>query len=183
MLQAVLLDRDGVINRERADYVKNWEELEILPGVLPALRSLQTLNLPIIVLTNQSAIGRGLVSQATVNDIHSRLQQVVTAAGGRINAFYVCPHHPQEECACRKPKPGLLLQAAADFDLDLPACIFIGDSLTDHRAAEAVGCRSILVASGRQGGQLRSLLPKNMAPPLVPDLAAAVSSLLNSRCQ
>jgi D-glycero-D-manno-heptose 1,7-bisphosphate phosphatase len=179
-LQAILLDRDGVINRERAGYVKSWKEFEVLPGVLPGLAYLSSLRVPIIVLTNQSAIGRGLVSLATVNAIHSRLQRLVQATGGRIDAFYLCPHHPQDGCACRKPKPGLLLQAAADFSLDLAACIFVGDSLTDYLAAKAVGCPSILLASGRQGPVLPSLLAGHPAVPLMPDLAAVVPVILGA---
>lgn len=183
MLQAILLDRDGVINRERADYVKSWAEMEILPGVLPALACLTALDVPILVLTNQSAIGRGLVSRTQVDAIHSQLQQLVRDREGRIDAFYLCPHHPRDGCACRKPKPGLLLQAAVDFRLNLRDCVFIGDSWTDYQAAAAVDCPSILVASGRQGSQLPSLLASLAAVPLVPDLAAAVSLLRQSPAQ
>lgn len=178
MLQAIFLDRDGVINRERADYVKSWDEFELLPGALLAIGKLATLGVPIIVLTNQSAIGRGLVSSATVNAIHARLQEQVAAAGGRIDAFYLCPHHPEEGCHCRKPQPGLLLQAAADFNLTLNLCVFVGDSITDYQAAKAVGCQSLLVASGRQGAWLESLRLTDAEMTLVPDLEAAVSVFL-----
>jgi D-glycero-D-manno-heptose 1,7-bisphosphate phosphatase len=177
MPQAILLDRDGVINRERADYVKGWEEFELLPGVLPALGCLSSLRVPVIIITNQSAIGRGLVTLAVVNAIHHRLQRLAAATGGHIDAFYVCPHHPQDGCACRKPKPGLLLQAAADFKLDLAACVFVGDSYTDYLAAKAVGCRFILVHSKRQGPQFHGLLANHPPAAFVPDLAAAVSLL------
>jgi len=179
MLQAVMLDRDGVINRERADYVKSWEEFELLPGALAALSRLASLAVPILVLTNQSAIGRGLVSLETVKAIHARLQALVNAAGGRIDGFYICPHHPAHGCGCRKPKPGLLLQAAAEFNFDLSASVFVGDSITDYQAAQAAGCPSILVASGRQGTQLKSLAANDSTMTLVPDLATAVSLLLD----
>lgn len=179
MLQAVLLDRDGVINRERADYVKSWEEFEVLPGVLTALRRLSFLGVPILVITNQSAIGRGLVSLEMVKEIHSRLQELVNVMGGRIDGFYICPHHPADGCGCRKPKAGLLLQAAAEFNFELSASIFVGDSITDYQAALAVGCPSLLVASGRQAAQLESMSVSNSALILVPDLAAAVSVLLD----
>lgn len=183
MLQAIFLDRDGVINRERADYVKSWEEFEMLPGVLAGLSRFSSLNVPVLVLTNQSAIGRGLVSMATVNAIHSLLLRLVHAAGGRIDAFYVCPHHPADGCACRKPKPGLLLQAAAEFNLDLTACVFIGDSYTDYQAAQAVGCNSILVQSGRQGSLLPSLLANHPSVQIVPDITAAISIILGDPTQ
>lgn len=175
-LQAVLLDRDGVINVERADYVKSWHELRLLPRVLPALRRLAQWPVPICVLTNQSAIGRGVIDRETVDGIHQRLAALVAAHGGRIDAFFVCPHHPDARCSCRKPQPGLLRQAAQRFNLDLARCVFIGDAVTDHGAAVAAGCPSILVESGRQGPQLRRLLG-DAAPPIVPDLFDAVALL------
>ena len=178
MFQAVFLDRDGVINRERADYVKSWEEFEFLPGVLPALQRLATLNSPILVISNQSAIGRGLVTSATVNAIHQAAQAKIAAAGGRIDGFFVCPHRPEEACACRKPKPGLLFQAAKRFALDLSQSVFIGDALTDFQAAEAAGCQSILVESGLQGAQLRKLCIDKPAARIALNLAAAVDLIL-----
>ena len=174
---AILLDRDGVINQERVDYVKSWAELQLLPGVLPALRRLATLPNPIVVITNQSAIGRGLVEPETVAAIHDQLTQTVITAGGRLDGFFVCPHHPAAGCACRKPKPGLLQQAAQRFNFDLTQAVFIGDALTDFEAARAAGCRAILVKSGRQGATLADALPGPAAPPIVADLAAAVALL------
>jgi len=179
MIKAFFLDRDGVINRERADYVKTWGEFEFLPGVLLALQRLATLNIPILVISNQSAIGRGLISQDTSNAIHQQARTVIEAAGGRIDDFFVCPHHPEADCHCRKPKPGLLLQAAVQFDLDLAECIFIGDAITDFQAAQTAGCQAILVESGRQGSQLRKLLSTNLNACIVPDLAAAVEMILS----
>jgi len=173
-VQAILLDRDGVINRERADYVKQWTEFEFLPGVLDALRSLAALATPILVISNQSAIGRGLVSQTTVNEIHHYACQMIEHAGGRIDGFFICPHHPDEACACRKPEPGLLFQAAKAFDLCLAECVFVGDSITDYQAARAAGCQAILVESGRQGAQLHELLGAPADVKIVKDLAAAV---------
>lgn len=175
---AVLLDRDGVINQERADYVKNWAELQILPGVLPALRRLAALSIPIVVITNQSAIGRGLVAPGTIAAIHDQLTQMVITAGGRLDGFFVCPHHPAAGCDCRKPKPGLLRQAAQCFGFDLTQAVLIGDAITDFEAAHAAGCHAILVKSGRQGATLAGSFPGTAAPPIVADLAAAVELLL-----
>lgn len=173
--QAIFLDRDGVINQERSDYVKAWSEFEFLPGVLFALRDLAMLGLPIIVLTNQSVIGRGIVAQAAIEMIHKQARAQIVQAGGRVDAFFLCPHHPDEQCLCRKPKPGLLLQAAATFTLQLSECIFIGDSITDALAAQAVGCQSLLVASGRQSKQLPELLAEHcLSIPIVANLAKAV---------
>jgi len=179
-MQAILLDRDGVINCERADYVKNWQEFQLLPGVLPALARLATVPIPIAVITNQSAIGRGIMEAAAVTDLHQRLHEVVTAAGGRIDAFFVCPHHPADNCRCRKPKPGLLQQAAQQFAFSLAEAVFIGDAMTDYAAACAAGCQSILVKSGRQGADLdRLFVDAVLPPPIVADLAAAVDLLFN----
>ncbi|MCC6166635.1 MAG: HAD-IIIA family hydrolase [Caldilineaceae bacterium] len=177
MLQAILLDRDGVINRERADYVKCWDEMEILPGALAALRRLARLPIPICVVTNQSAIGRKIISAQTVDALHRRLAALAAAQGGRIDAFFVCPHHPDAGCDCRKPKPGLLLQAAQRFSLDLSRCILVGDSFTDYAAAAAVHCPAILVQTGRQGSDLRRQLQGSPAIPLVSDLNAAAEKI------
>jgi D-glycero-D-manno-heptose 1,7-bisphosphate phosphatase len=179
-MQAILLDRDGVINRERADYVKSWEEFELLPGVLPALQRLATLDIPILVITNQSAIGRGIIQQETVTAIHEQLRRIVADAGGRIDAFFICPHQPAEDCLCRKPKPGLLLQAAGQVGFALEQATFIGDAITDFEAAHAAGCRSILVKSGRQGASLSThFVDAASPPPIVADLSAAVDLLFS----
>lgn len=146
--RAVFVDRDGVINRNRDDYVKSWGEFEFLPGALDGLRRLAALDARVIVITNQSIINRGLAPRAVVDDINARMTRAVSLAGGRIDAVFVCPHRPDEVCDCRKPKPGLLLQAAARFDLDLAQCILIGDNETDVRAARAAGCAPVLVRTG-----------------------------------
>lgn len=178
-MRAILLDRDGVINRERADYVKSWQEFEFLPGVLPALQRLTTLAIPILIITNQSAIGRGMIAPETVAAIHLQLQEVVTKVGGRIDAFFVCPHPPVANCLCRKPKPGLLFQAAHQFQFALDQAVFVGDTITDFEAARAAGCQSILVKSGRQGASLAALTSCAISPPpLVADLSAAVDLIL-----
>jgi D-glycero-D-manno-heptose 1,7-bisphosphate phosphatase len=178
-MHAILLDRDGVINDERADYVKHWQEFQFLPGVLSALRQLATLAIPILVITNQSAIGRGIVAEAMVNTIHHQLRDAVVNAGGRIDAFFVCPHHPMVGCQCRKPQPGLLFQAARQFDFALKDAVFIGDAITDFAAARAAGCQSILVKSGRQGARLEQFFLGDIAPPpIVADLPTAVDLIL-----
>jgi D-glycero-D-manno-heptose 1,7-bisphosphate phosphatase len=174
-IHAILLDRDGVINRERADYVKSWDEFEFLPGALAALQRLAQLKWPILVITNQSAIGRNLVTVDDVDEIHRQLSAAVADAGGRIDAFYICPHHPAAGCACRKPQPGLLIQAATAFHLKLARCIFIGDSYTDYQAANAAGCHCMLVNSGRQ--DLHAHLGGNSEIPVLRDLLAVTQVL------
>ncbi len=174
-----------MINREREDYVKSWQEFVFLPGALEAMPRLAGLEVPILVITNQSAIGRGYVSAATVNRIHTRMQAAIAEAGGHVDQIYLCPHRPDEGCACRKPAPGLLLQAARDHGLDLTRCIFIGDSVTDAMAANAAGAQAILVRSGSQGDRLDALLAaarrsgamSRQTPPICDDLPAAVALL------
>lgn len=141
----VFVDRDGVINRMRPDYVRRWEELELLPGAIDALVRLERAGCEVVVLTNQSAIGRGLLSREAVDEIHARLSAVVERAGGRIHAFLLCPHAPAEGCACRKPAPGLLLRARDELGVDLSTAVMVGDQPSDVAAARAVGCPAILI--------------------------------------
>ena len=142
---AVFIDRDGVINRDRKDYVKKWEEFEFLPGVLEALRMLSRKRLRLVIVTNQSCIGRGLVSRADVEAIHLRMIACIASAGGRVDGIYMCPHAPGEGCKCRKPSPGLLDRAIRDLRIDPLRSWMIGDRWRDIQAAYSVGLRSVLV--------------------------------------
>lgn len=154
---AVFLDRDGVLNKNRANHVRSWDEFRFLPGVLRALRILNQLDVPIVVVTNQAIVNRGDVPQAVVDGIHRRMRRRVEKAGGRIDGVYSCPHTPDEGCSCRKPEPGLLLQAAGDLEIDLTRSVFVGDALTDIQAGNRIGCRTILVRTGRGRASLRQL--------------------------
>jgi len=155
----VFLDRDGVLVRDRPDYVKGWAEVEIVPGAFAALARLRSAGARIFVATNQSAVGRGIVRREAVDDIHERLARIAEAHGAPIDGFLVCPHRPDEGCACRKPKPGLLLQAQRERGFDLSTAYMVGDQASDALAALAAGCTPILV--GREaphvGGSLRAL--------------------------
>lgn len=142
---AVFLDRDGTLNRERSNYVRSWSEFEFVPGALDALRALATLDVPIVVVTNQSAVGRGLMTSATLADVHDRMRAAVTAGGGRIDAVYACPHRPDEGCPCRKPRVGLFRRAALEQSLDLPRSVLIGNTELDQAAARALGCAIVIV--------------------------------------
>jgi histidinol-phosphate phosphatase family protein len=179
-LQVVFLDRDGVINRESAAYIKNLGEFEFLPGSLKALVDLSKAGLKLILITNQSAIGRGLTSQAHVEQIHHHIIETVAAGGGRIKDIFYCPHTPEDNCACRKPKPGMILEAARRHGLDLDAAVMVGDSARDIRCAKAAGCRgSILVQSGNYEAASRLLVESAMAADHVAlDLAAAAAWIL-----
>lgn len=158
--RAVFLDRDGTINVNRPDHVKSLDEFELLPGAIEAIRLLSTTPLAIIIVTNQSAINRGLAPAETVDAINGRLAAAVRAGGGRLDGVYYCPHRPDEQCECRKPRPGLLLQAQAQHDLDLADSYVVGDAVTDVDLALAAGCRPVLVLTGRGGAQRSRLTPE-----------------------
>lgn len=149
MHAAVFLDRDGVINENKVDYVRSWEEFTFLPDVFEPLRRLAESDLVVVVVSNQSAVGRGLISRGEVEEINRRMVDRIRGEGGRIDAVFYCPHRPDENCTCRKSRPGLLLQAAERFELDLSRSYLVGDALTDIAAGLAVGCRPILVLTGR----------------------------------
>jgi len=176
---AVFLDRDGVINENRADYVKSWEEFAFLPGALEAMRTLSS-RYEVVVVTNQSAIGRGLMTRAAVEQIHQRMCDCVQQHHGRIRAVLYCPHHPREECGCRKPRPGLLLAAAQEFHLDLRRCWMVGDAVSDMQAALRAGVSPVLVLTGR-GRDQQKLLDAGSRERMViqPDLPAAVNWMLH----
>ncbi len=153
-MRAIFLDRDGVICENRTDHVKTWQEFKFLPGAKESLAALSRLGMPIVVVTNQAAINRGMTTVAAVEDIHRRMVAEIEAFGGRIARVLYCPHRPDEHCDCRKPEPGMLLRAAADMNLDLDGSYMVGDALTDMQAGLRVGAESIFVLSGRGFGQL-----------------------------
>ena len=144
-MKAIFLDRDGVINQERKDYVKNLEEFKIFENVADAISLLKKENFLIVIITNQSAINRKLLSIKNLENIHKFLKKYLKKNNTSIDAIYYCPHTPEEDCSCRKPKPGLLLKASLDLDIDLKNSWMIGDSKTDIEAAKAAGCNSILL--------------------------------------
>ena len=138
MKTIVFLDRDGVINRNiDGDYVRHWQQFEFLPGSREAIQRLLRENTPVIVVCNQACIGRGLVPDAMVQEINHRLVTQTSVADKRILAVYYCPHRVEDGCECRKPKPGMLLEAAADWDLDLTQCYMVGDAISDIEAGSA----------------------------------------------
>jgi len=173
--RAIFLDRDGVINENRPDYVKSLAEFVFLPGALEALRLLAGVGMPIVVVSNQSAINRGLVSHATVDAITQAMQRQVEMAGGRIDAVFYCPHRPDEGCTCRKPKTGLFHQAARRLDLQLAGSYVVGDALSDIQAALSIGAHPLLVLTGR-GREQVALLDGTLrdSVPIFDDLSAAV---------
>ncbi len=154
MCRAVFVDRDGVICRNRNDHVKSWQEFVFLPGAIKALVRLTRVNLPIVIITNQAVINRGIIPAEVVEDINARMVRAIEAAGGRVDGVLYCPHRPDEQCDCRKPRPGMLLTAAKRWGVDLAQSYLVGDAETDVQAARAVGCRRYLVLTGRGLRQL-----------------------------
>jgi D-glycero-D-manno-heptose 1,7-bisphosphate phosphatase len=151
----VILDRDGVINRDRADYVKTPAELDFLPGSLEAIAALTRAGYGVVVATNQSGVGRGLLSGQDLDAIHSKLETAVQAAGGELRGVFVCPHAPDAGCACRKPRAGLLRQIATWAGIDLVGVPVVGDAGRDLEAARSVGALPILVRTGHGEKTLR----------------------------
>ena len=169
--RSVFLDRDGILNRDSPQYIKSWGEFEWLPGALDSVVKLSSLDVKIIVITNQGAIGRGLTTRQAVDQLHENLVADVESYGGRIDAVYICPHRPSDVCDCRKPAPGLLLRAAREHGIDLQGSVMIGDHATDMEAAAAAGCGGVLV--GRNDRELVSGIVR------CDSLAEAVTLLFN----
>jgi D-glycero-D-manno-heptose 1,7-bisphosphate phosphatase len=146
---AVLVDRDGVINVNRAEHVRTWSDLEFLPGALDGLALLTRSGVQVVVVTNQAIVNRGVVARDAVDRIHERMVAEIERQGGAIRAVLLCPHRPDEGCDCRKPAPGLLIDAAACLGIDGSDALMIGDHPDDLEAARRAGCSSILLLSGR----------------------------------
>lgn len=145
MNKAVFFDRDGVLNKERKDYVKSVDELEIFENIGEIIKKLKNNGFKIVVITNQSAINRNLTSKENILEIHNSIQKNLKKSNTSIDKFYFCPHTPNENCDCRKPKSGLLINAASDMDIDLKSSWMIGDNDSDIVAGENVGCKSIKI--------------------------------------
>lgn len=158
MQPALFLDRDGVIIENRQDYVRSWTDVTFYPQALGALAKIKSSQHKIFIITNQSVVGRGLISQDAAREINERLVKEIQFSGGRIDGVFMCPHAPQDNCNCRKPQPGLLLDAASMHSIDLQNSILIGDALSDILAGQQAGIpRNVLVLTGR--GLVQSTLP------------------------
>jgi D-glycero-D-manno-heptose 1,7-bisphosphate phosphatase len=177
----VVLDRDGVINRESPDFIRTPDEWVPLPGSIEAIADLTRAGFAVVVASNQSGVGRGLFTADTLAAIHARMAHTIEAAGGRLAGIFVCPHRPEDACECRKPRPGLLQQIEADFGLTLRGQPAIGDSRRDLEAAWQVGARAILVRTGN-GAQTEQGLEAGVVVEVFPDLAAA-AALLIAECE
>lgn len=148
-MKLVILDRDGTINEDRDDFVKSPDEWVPLPGALEAIARLNHAGWHTVIATNQSGLGRGLFELASFNAMHGKLNKMLSALGGRIDAVFYCPHTPQDGCSCRKPLPGLFQQIAERFNVDLTQVPTVGDSVRDLQAGAAGGCPTHLVRTGK----------------------------------
>lgn len=184
---AVFLDRDGTLTVE-TDWIVRPEFVTLLPGAARALARLEGAGFTSVLVTNQSAVARGMIDEPMLAHIHARLRELLAAEGGRLDAIYYCPHHPRDgvgrwkaECECRKPKPGLLTRAAHELGLDLAQSWMIGDAERDILAAEALGVRAILVATGKGASEFHKLAQHDRPMPrYVPDMSAAAELVLST---
>lgn len=146
---AIILDRDGVINQDSEEFIKNVAEFHLYPRSLIAIKKLHQAGWPIFIITNQSGIARGLYDETVLADIHRVMFKAVIKEGGDIQAIYYCPHHPRDHCECRKPKSGLFEQLALEHNIDLMESYYVGDKASDVEAGLNAGCTPVLVRSGQ----------------------------------
>ena len=184
----VILDRDGVINHDSDDYIKSPDEWQPLPGSLEAIARLCRADYTVVVATNQAGVGRGLFSLEMLIRIHRKMASSIRDKGGRLDSVFFCPHSPAEQCGCRKPKPGMLLEISDRLGIGLSGVPVVGDSLRDLEAAEAAGAMPVLVKTGRgrltqeklSKGELSHTLGQT---PVYADLAAFTDAVLDGRLE
>lgn len=188
---ALFLDRDGVIVEE-VHYLSRPSQLSLIPGSAEAIALLNRNRVPVVVVTNQSGVARGLYPHSRIGEIHSGLDSLLAEHGAHIDGYYYCPHHPTKgllpyrtACECRKPRPGMLLRAALEFHLDLSRSYMVGDRMSDLEAGSNAGCRPILVKTGYGGAVARSLRRDSLTPHYVADnlsevVRFCISTLLNA---
>jgi D-glycero-D-manno-heptose 1,7-bisphosphate phosphatase len=181
MQPAIFLDRDGVIIQNRPNYVRSWEDVDIFPQALRAISKLRDLPYKVVIVTNQSAVGRGIITLEDAERINRLLVNEISGAGGQIDGIYMCPHAPEEGCDCRKPNPGLILEASEAQSLDLKRSVLIGDALSDLVAGRAAGIsRVALVLTGRGGDQVQTGEAESLKPFMIyANLEDAIDSIIN----
>jgi len=179
----IILDRDGVINKDSDDFIKSPQEFIPLPGSLEAVARLNAAGYSVAVATNQSGIARGLFDLQTLDAMHRKLEKLLAAVDGHLDGIFYCPHAPDAGCDCRKPKPGLLQQIGRKFETELTGVPVIGDSLRDLQSALAVGAAPVLVRTGKGERSLTQLAkePDLANVPVFDDLAGAVDALLTGK--
>jgi D-glycero-D-manno-heptose 1,7-bisphosphate phosphatase len=179
-MKLIILDRDGTINSDSDDFVKTPDEWMPLPGALEAIARLNHAGWRVVIASNQSGLGRGLFDVASLNAMHAKMHKMLAAVGGRIDAVFYCPHSPEENCACRKPLPGLFEQIGTRFGIALRGVPTAGDSLRDIQAGAAAGCEPHLVLTGKSAQLAGQNRPEGLPPgtQLHRDLAAFADYIL-----
>ena len=177
-MKIVILDRDGVINHDRDDFVKNSLEWVPLPKAAEAIALFSQAGWRVVVATNQSGIGRGRFDMHALNAMHEKMHHLISKAGGRIDAVFFCPHKPEAGCSCRKPAPGMVLEVAERFSVKPESLWLVGDSLRDLEAVAAVGGRAILVRTGK-GRKTEAAGNLPAGTPVFDDLHAAAEWLIS----
>ncbi len=175
-MKLIVLDRDGVINVDSEQFIKSPDEWKPIPGSLEAIARLNESGWRVVVASNQSGVGRGLFDMDTLNAINEKMTKAIGQAGGRLDAIFFCPHSADSTCDCRKPRPGMFLQIAERFNVDMRGVPVVGDSLRDLQAGVAVGCQPYLVLTGKGAKtQADPALPEGTL--VFPDLAAVAAQL------
>ena len=173
----IVLDRDGVINHDSDQFIKSPDEWRPIPGSLEAIARLNHAGYRVVVATNQSGVGRGLLDFSTLSAIHDKMHRALAHVGGRVDAIFYCPHTADSRCECRKPKAGMLREIGVRFNVDMAGVACVGDGLRDLQAAQSVGAQPMLVLTGKGEKTLRDGgFPPNTV--IFPDLAFAASALL-----
>jgi histidinol-phosphate phosphatase family protein len=172
-----LLDRDGTINEE-VDHLDDPDQLVLIPGSAEAIRRLATLQVGVVVVTNQAQVGRGMLDPDRLEQIHGRLEAMLHDAGAEVDAIVACPHTPETDCRCRKPQPGMAIDAATRFGFDLDRTFVVGDHAGDMGMGRAIGATTFLVMTGHGPGELERA--GDSADHIVPDLAGAVDIIATS---
>lgn len=180
-MKFVILDRDGVINENSADYIRCLDDWHPLPGSLEAIAALSQAGYEVVVATNQSGLGRGLFDRTALEAIHDALRAGVESAGGRLGGIFYCPHRPEDDCACRKPRAGLLAAVEAHYGVRVAGSVLVGDSLCDLSLARATGCRPVLVLTGNGRDTAAQLTEADEAVTQFVDLGAVARWLLDER--
>jgi D-glycero-D-manno-heptose 1,7-bisphosphate phosphatase len=176
-MKLIILDRDGVINQDSDQFIKNTTEWKPIPGSLEAIAKLNHAGYRVVVASNQSGIGRGLLDMGALNAINDKMYRVLAQFGGRIDALFYCPHAAEANCDCRKPKPGMFIDIAQRFNVDLAGVPSVGDSLRDLQAAATAGAQPILVLTGK-GAKTKAAGGLPDGTPVFGDLAQAVRHIV-----
>jgi len=178
--RAVFIDRDGTMAKD-VHYCSRPEDFELFPNTAKAIKSLNKHGFKVIVVTNQSGIARGYFTEETLAKIHEKMKRELAKEGAWVDGIYYCPHHPDDKCDCRKPKPKLILQASKDFDIDLEHSFVVGDLQMDIELGKVIGCRTIMVVNSTSPGDKGTVEPDAIAPDILE--AARVIMDWNYRCQ